>query len=155
MLANLIQKRFDKYFVRSDTEDCWEWNGAVSKGIGMFRYDDRMQPAARVAWMLFHGDIPSGLHVCHTCDNPKCVNLSHLFLGTRSDNMRDKINKGRGNNPQGERHYNAKITSDIALDIRYSSLPVKELSLKYGISLSHAYEIRNGRKWRNASSTRA
>jgi hypothetical protein len=50
----------------------------------------------RLAWEFSNGEIPQGMFVCHRCDNPKCFEVSHLFLGTAADNMADKIAKGRG-----------------------------------------------------------
>lgn len=54
---------------------------------------------SRAAWKLRHGPIPEGLHVCHTCDRPACVNVDHLFVGTAAENMADMRDKGRGSNP--------------------------------------------------------
>lgn len=57
-------------------------------------------PAARVLWQLLHGPIPTEMHVCHRCDNVLCINPNHLFLGTRSDNLRDASRKKRLNGQQ-------------------------------------------------------
>lgn len=77
-------------------EDCWEWKAAHTKrGYGCFRFNERQDLSHRVSYILAHGSIPDGLWVLHKCDNPKCVNPAHLFLGTHQDNMNDMKNKGR------------------------------------------------------------
>jgi hypothetical protein len=75
---------------------CREWTaGRFSKGYGAFSLGGRLQKAHRVAWLLEYGEIPAGALVCHHCDNPPCVEIAHLFLGTHQDNMTDKMRKGR------------------------------------------------------------
>lgn len=79
---------------------CWKWMGAISKsiGYGVIGLGGRRlgkEYAHRVAWMLAVGPIPAGKEICHHCDNRWCVNPDHLFLGSRSDNMKDAHKKGR------------------------------------------------------------
>ncbi|MCK5614319.1 HNH endonuclease [Candidatus Pacearchaeota archaeon] len=85
---------FDKC-VRTDS-GCWEWSGATNKdGYGVTRYDGVSQLAHRAAYIWLNGSIPNDMCVCHNCDNPKCINPAHLFIGTQQDNMDDMAKKGR------------------------------------------------------------
>jgi hypothetical protein len=77
-------------------DGCWEWQGSrVSNGYGHINGIGNGY-AHRAAWELTYGPIPDGLQVLHRCDNPPCVRLDHLFIGTTLDNMRDRDAKGRG-----------------------------------------------------------
>lgn len=79
------------------TDDCWFWIGARASfdGYGSIRFQGKNMSAHRASYMLYKGPIPPGMYVCHTCDTPPCVRPEHLFLGTHTDNMRDKMAKGR------------------------------------------------------------
>jgi hypothetical protein len=91
-----VMDRFWAFVAQGD--GCWEWTGYIRPdGYGQFGVDRSIHERAhRMAYQLTAGPIPKGIDVCHRCDNPACVRPDHLFLGTRSDNMRDMVAKGRG-----------------------------------------------------------
>lgn len=77
--------------------ECLNWQGSIRDGYGMFWAMGKLMSAHRMIWELNYGDIPDGLQVLHHCDNRRCINIHHLFLGTQSDNLKDAISKGRLN----------------------------------------------------------
>jgi hypothetical protein len=102
----------------------------------------------RVAWALANGADPGGLFVCHRCDNPICVNPAHLFLGTPADNMHDRHAKGRY--ARGIRPTNAKLTDDIAHELRMGQMfGVRQIALArlYGLSENIVSRTLLGRQW--------
>ena len=80
------------------TNDCWEWGGALnSKGYAICGYQGRQWRVSRLVYTLTKGPIKESLFACHKCDNPRCVNPDHIFIGTQLDNITDMKRKGRGN----------------------------------------------------------
>lgn len=100
-----IKARIDKSSIPVPECGCLIWLGALSNsGYGCISVDGKMQRVHRFAWIVAKGPIPDGLHVLHKCDTRLCINTDHLFLGTHTDNMKDKMAKGRGNHPFGLRN---------------------------------------------------
>lgn len=127
-------KRFLKKFKITTLADCWIWSAARRPtGYGNFFVDGVCIGAHRASWLFFRGPIPSGLNVCHRCDNPPCVNPLHLFLGTQKDNIYDMHIKGRGmkilnaSHASDENHQVSKLTNEEVKFIRNSELNTYEL----------------------------
>jgi Pectobacterium phage endonuclease len=139
----------------SCTECCWPWTaGRSPQGYGKISASTPRGKAHlrvnRALWMLIHGDIPAGLFVCHTCDNPPCANPAHYWLGTIQDNNRDSSTKGR--HPKGAGHHLAKLTDEQVTDIRYLAacgMPYKLLGFIYQVSSSLIGCIHRGEIWRH------
>lgn len=106
MLHEILQARpwlRARFLAKVDQSgECHTWTAALrGAGYGVFSLGgpDELEYAHRVAWALAHGRIPDGVCVCHACDNPACVRVSHLWLGTQGANMADKATKRRGRKP--------------------------------------------------------
>lgn len=134
------------------TEGCWIWAAGMDKdGYGRFRgeYDGRMYLTAhRYSWALHNRQqIPDGMLVCHKCDNPRCVNPDHLFLGTNTDNMRDKIAKNRHNAPRGALAPTAILTEEQARAILADPRPYAQIAADYGVAAPTIGSIKSRKSW--------
>lgn len=120
----------------------------MPSGYGQVNRDGRAAYAHRVAWELAHG--PAGdAYVLHRCDNRKCVNPEHLFLGSFDDNMADMVAKGR--QAHGTRNMHAKLTEADVLAIRASGLKQREIAEQFGVQQSLVSMIRSKRIWRQVA----
>ncbi len=143
-----VKKFWDKTDKRSDNE-CWLFLGSKDKdGYGQFWDGDNqvMTRAHRFSAELHHGK--QDLCVCHTCDNPLCVNPSHLFYGTHQANIADKVSKNR--QAKGEQQGHSKLSNDIviALMIRAEE-GYKTLCKEFSIAPSTLYRIWNNQSWKH------
>ena len=103
-----IQRFWSKVKI-AGPDECWLWTaGGHGQGYGHFTITRRCYKSHQVAKASVVGPIPPGSCVCHTCDNPPCCNPAHLFIGTDTDNARDKIAKGRARPQTGENHWMKK-----------------------------------------------
>lgn len=138
---------------------CIEWQGCRTQdGYGEFMARPKKWRAHRLAWTMANGDVPMGMCVCHRCDNPACVNVEHLFIGTHSENMMDCASKGRRipgkefiraalRDKRGAANPRAKLTPQAIDQIRMSELPVSSLAVLHGVSKASIYNAKSGRTW--------
>jgi len=134
------------------TDGCWEWQGKRrddGRGVLMWKGKKDFR-AHRLAYMLTYGPIPEGLDICHSCDNPPCCRPDHLFAGTRLENVRDAIAKGRA--VRGERVGNSKLgerqVREIR-DMRRSGTRIQAIATAYGVSQSLIHKIVHRKRWRH------
>lgn len=151
VIDTLVLERFVKKWKRNDETGCWEWIGARHRqGYGQFYIDGKILLSHRVAWMLRHGSMPTPEQkVCHRCDNPRCVNPDHLFLGSQADNARDCVAKGRANRARqfGETNPVARLTENQVRDIHRDQRQHREIASAYGVAESTISMIKRGRNW--------
>lgn len=143
-----LAQRLNHYTDKSGGPDsCWPWTGALQGGYGIISFNRRYKLAHRAAYEEFVGPIPAGECVCHSCDNPPCINPNHLWTGTNQDNVDDCVKKGRQINLRGSKHGNAVLTEDIVRDIRASEEPNPILAERYGVHHSQISNIRLRKQW--------
>lgn len=134
-------------------EECWTWTGNKPDGrYGHFSIGGQVVKAHRWIYETVVGPIPDGLMMRHRCDNPSCVNPRHLEPGTASDNMRDKIERGRGADRRGEKHPLAKLGAPQVLDIRKRAAcgaTHQSLADEYGVRRGQIGKIVQRLNWRH------
>ncbi len=120
MTPTQLTRFMSKVYVDYGMPDgCWIWTGYKNrKNYGTVKINNKMYRSHRVAYEIFNGCITNNLLVCHTCDNPSCVNPAHLFLGNNSQNMQDCVNKNRHANnkkthcPSGHKYESTNMYLD-------------------------------------------
>lgn len=170
-------ERFEAKYIPEPTSGCWIWTASLgSTGYGQFHDGERVVKAHRFSYSTYIGTIPDGMHVLHRCDQPLCVNPSHLFIGTNADNVADMVAKGRQQRadshwsalrpetvPRGDAHYsrrhperaqrgerigNSKLTDAQVAEIRsIQGETQRSIAAHYGVGQSQISEIRRGKAW--------
>lgn len=120
---NLTTKQLERFNSKiKKTKSCWLWEGAYHyNGYGCIKINNKTLRVNRLSWFLKNGKIPKNRYVLHKCDNPKCVNPKHLFLGTAQDNIDDCIKKGRFRVASGKNHGTKTHPERIATGERHGS----------------------------------
>lgn len=137
-------------YVERPRRGCWEWTGYKNeKGYGVINLGGERMLAHRFSYLRIHESIPEGMFVLHRCDNPACVNVKHLFLGTKADNNADMIAKGRQRMASrvGIANSCAKLTEDQVRHILHSTERCTDLAARYGVSKTNITSIRKRRMW--------
>jgi hypothetical protein len=157
---------------KKEINGCWEWQGKISKnGYGYIQHKKKHMLTHRTSYETFIENIPFGLCVCHKCDNKKCINPEHLFLGTHKDNIQDAKEKGRlpdqrgrkhseetlkklklrrRPDKRGEKHHLCKLTEKDVKEIRELlklNFKQKEIGCRYGVDQSVISQIKHKKSW--------
>lgn len=152
-----VARFWAKVDIKTKTE-CWQWKGCLTKGYGTYNSGNgKNLRANRAAWFFTFGEIPKGLHVLHKCDNSKCCNPNHLFLGTHADNVADMISKKR--NAFGDTAGQSKLNSSQASEIKKlkpayphktgNGSLVESLARKFNVKRSAIYYIWRCETWKH------
>ena len=139
-----------EYFVRKVRiglpNECWEWKGCVGKnGYGGWGIGYQRRNAHRAVYELFYGPIKEG-QVNHTCDNKRCCNPDHLYLGNQHDNMRDVVERGLFSNQKGKSSLNPEKIREIRNLLR-RGISLTEVGKRYGVTKSAISSIKRGVSW--------
>lgn len=152
-------KRWLTDSVRVQESGCWEWlkstnkkgYGRVGQNCSVFlKYGERL--AHRISWLVYNGPIPPDACVLHKCDNPKCINPKHLFLGTIGDNNRDMHAKGRATlvRARGVEHHSHRFTEEDIKAIRTrldNGDSHRSIARDYGVQHQSIGAIHRGQTW--------
>jgi hypothetical protein len=138
--STLIIERFWKN-VHICPDGCWRWTGSNHRGYGQFRSHFREGPnllAHQYSYMIHKGNYEKGLYICHTCDNPSCVNPDHLYAGTHSQNMQDMHRRGRaGWQYSANNRHAAKLTPEEIRDacrMRQRGMLCRDIGMEFGVT---------------------
>ena len=150
MLNKPVSLRLIEKIIPTDN-GCWEWIGYRDReGYGNITIRGKTTKPHRVSYETFIGPIPYGMCVCHTCDNPPCINPSHLFLGTFGDNNKDRDKKGRG--VHGEKVHTAKLTYtevEKIKELKANGDSYRKLANQFGVSPGNIWHIVKDKSWRD------
>ncbi|MGD9727415.1 MAG: HNH endonuclease signature motif containing protein [Nitrospira sp.] len=114
-----LKERFDKNRVEQGEDDCWLWEASCnSSGYGQFMFNGKPIGAHRMSWALHHQKMPGRTDVCHSCDEPSCVNPNHLWRGTRKQNHQDMSRKGRHALQKAKRLLAKALDEDVSPKLR-------------------------------------
>lgn len=144
-IKELIDRNVDK------SSGCWVWKGYKGKlGYSVVHYDNKPMQGHRASYLIYKGNIPKELQVCHTCDNRACLNPEHLYLGSAKDNARDRDQRGRKASTLGSKNGNNKLCENQVVQIKKmlnegKTLP--EIAKYFPVTKSNIWCIKKGISW--------
>jgi predicted XRE-type DNA-binding protein len=153
MQSNYTPKQIQLFWNKIDKsgglDSCWLWTGnLVHNGYGNVTIGSKHYRTHRVSWEIYFGEIPDGYFVCHHCDNRRCCNPDHLFLGTAQDNSNDMRNKGRSR--IGKNRWNCKLNSEKVREIRKlyanGNISQSKLAKLFGVGQDQISRIVNNKR---------
>jgi hypothetical protein len=142
-------------------DSCWAWTGSATKGYGRITIKKKSVIVTRWVYERDRGKIPPGMCVCHSCDNPACVNPAHLYAGTTQQNSRDMVLRGRARSgavvcpetmSRGEDHWKAKMTVAKVIALRAEAAAgdsYSTLAARYGIGTANVGQVVRRENWRH------
>ncbi len=147
-----LEERLNSKTLKLTSDECWLWIGSCdTAGYGSIRVDGKLRHATNVVYELFNNiKMPSNTLIMHSCDNPACVNPSHLILGTNLTNCRDKHVKGHYKHKTGEKHPLTKFTwNDInkIRSLKKQNIPCSTIAKNYNVNPSTIQRIVNLETW--------
>jgi hypothetical protein len=147
---NLKKLFYQRAMLPTDGESCWLWAGTTRRaGYGFIKYKRKKYAAHHVSYRIYHGPIPDGLIVRHSCDVPGCVSPHHLIAGTHKENSADIWIRGRARVPKGEQNGASKLTADDVRTIRHSKKRTAELAKEFGVKPNAINDIKIGKTWKH------
>lgn len=144
-----MKERFESHVHLIPFTTCHIFESESSGGYGQISVNSKMEMSHRVAYELYVGEIPEGLHILHSCDEPACVNPDHLRVGTQQENIDDRTNKDRA--AKGENNGRSKLTEADVLEIRamYPAENKSAIARKYRVSPPTINQIVRRVTWRH------
>lgn len=154
--SSTLRERLNYYSIPV-ANGCREWTGGTDgkAGYGKLKWQGRMQFAHRLAWEEANGPLPDGQEVRHkVCDNPPCIEISHLAAGTHTENIADCFEHGRASKRSGEHNNSSRLTASQVSVIRRlhsSGSTGVALALQFGVSQSQISNIVNRHHWKECA----
>lgn len=146
-LKDCIKRFYEK--IKINENGCWLWIGCTNKKYGFLRFKNANMYAHRFCFEYIKNIPIEGKLVCHTCDNPLCVNPEHLFIGTHKDNMQDAVSKRRV--AFGEKHYQNKLKKHDIEEIRKlvrCGMSQSQIAEIFDVEQSNISKIIIGKNWK-------
>jgi hypothetical protein len=143
--------RFEKFADIKETTKCIEWTGYYgTTGYGVLMVNRMPKKTHRLSYQIYNGKIPEGMWVLHKCDNSRCVNPKHLYIGDSKRNVHDMLERNRHVSPLGEKNGKSKLTNDQVREIKIilkKSNKIRETARKFNVSRYAIQDIKSGKTW--------